>query len=53
MPSRGCAAFRSPTPVEIVGRVNALAPELYVYPAASATDIELPPLSPYSIKYAG
>jgi flagellar motor protein MotB len=40
-------------PVEIVGRVNALAPELFVDLAASATDIELPPLSPYSIKYAG
>jgi hypothetical protein len=40
-------------PVEIVGRVNALSADLFIDLAASATDIELPPLSPYSIKYAG
>jgi uncharacterized protein involved in outer membrane biogenesis len=40
-------------PIEILGRVNALSTELFVDLAASATDIELPPLSPYAIKYAG
>ncbi|MGA8053847.1 MAG: DUF748 domain-containing protein, partial [Burkholderiales bacterium] len=40
-------------PLEILGRVNALSPELFVDLEASAKDIELPPLSPYSIKYAG
>jgi hypothetical protein len=40
-------------PVEILGRVNALSADLFIDLAASATDIELPPLSPYSIKYAG
>jgi len=40
-------------PVDIVGRVNALSPELFVDLGAQAKDIELPPLSPYSIKYAG
>jgi hypothetical protein len=40
-------------PVEISGRVNPLAPELFVDIKASARDIELPPLSPYSAKYAG
>jgi hypothetical protein len=40
-------------PVEIVGRVNALSADLFIDLAASATDIELPPLSPYAIKYAG
>ena len=40
-------------PVEIRGRVNPLSPELFVDVQASAKDIELPPLSPYAIKYAG
>jgi uncharacterized protein involved in outer membrane biogenesis len=40
-------------PVDIAGRVNALSPELFVDLKAEARDIELPPLSPYSIKYAG
>jgi uncharacterized protein involved in outer membrane biogenesis len=40
-------------PVEIVGRVNPLATDLFLDITASAKDIELPPLSPYSIKYAG
>lgn len=40
-------------PVEITGRVNPLAADLFVDLKASARDIELPPLSPYSIKYAG
>jgi Domain of Unknown Function (DUF748) len=40
-------------PVEIVGRLNPLAQELLLDIKASARDIELPPLSPYSMKYAG
>ncbi len=40
-------------PVEIGGRVNPLARDLFLDIKASARDIELPPLSPYSIKYAG
>jgi uncharacterized membrane protein len=39
--------------VEISGRVNPLAAELFVDIKASARDIELPPLSAYSAKYAG
>lgn len=40
-------------PVEIAGRINPLAADLYLDIKASARDIELPPLSPYAIKYAG
>jgi uncharacterized protein involved in outer membrane biogenesis len=40
-------------PVEIAGRVNPLAAELFLDLKASAKDIELPPLSPYAVKYAG
>jgi hypothetical protein len=40
-------------PVEILGRVNPLAPDLFLDIKASAKDIELPPMSPYSVKYAG
>lgn len=40
-------------PVEIRGRVNPLAPELFLDLQASAKDIELSPLTPYSVKYAG
>ncbi|MFO1364612.1 MAG: DUF748 domain-containing protein [Burkholderiales bacterium] len=40
-------------PVEIRGRVNPLAADLFLDLKASARDIELPPMSPYSIKYAG
>jgi hypothetical protein len=40
-------------PVEIAGRVNPLAQNLFLDVKASASDIELPPLSPYSGKYAG
>src|SRR5499426_9058 len=40
-------------PVEILGKVNPLAADLFLDLKASAKDIELPPLSPYSIKYAG
>jgi uncharacterized protein involved in outer membrane biogenesis len=40
-------------PLEITGRINPLARDLFLDIKASATDIELPPLSPYSVKYAG
>ena len=40
-------------PVEIVGSLNPLAKELLLDIKASARDIELPPLTPYSVKYAG
>jgi hypothetical protein len=40
-------------PLEIAGRINPLARDLFLDIKASAKDIELPPLSPYSVKYAG
>ena len=40
-------------PVEIQGRVNPLSQNLFLDLKASASDIELSPLSPYSDKYAG
>jgi hypothetical protein len=40
-------------PVEIVGRINPLAQNLFLDVKASATDIELSPLTPYSGKYVG
>lgn len=40
-------------PVVIQGRVNPLARNLFLDLKAEATDIELPPLSPYSGKYVG
>ena len=40
-------------PLEITGRINPLARDLFLDIKAAATDIELPPLSPYSMKYAG
>jgi hypothetical protein len=40
-------------PVEIAGKVNALGKDLFVDLKASARDIDLSPLSPYSVKYAG
>jgi len=40
-------------PVEISGRVNPLAANLFLDIKADATDIELPPLTPYSDKYVG
>jgi uncharacterized protein involved in outer membrane biogenesis len=40
-------------PVEIVGRINPLAKSLFLDVKASASDIELSPLSPYSGKYVG
>jgi len=40
-------------PVEIAGRINPLSENLFLDIKASATDIELPPLTPYSDKYVG
>jgi hypothetical protein len=47
------AKIDNTAPVEILGRVNPLAADLFLDIKASAKDIELPPMSPYSIKYAG
>lgn len=40
-------------PVEIKGKINPIAKELYLDIVADAKDIELSPLSPYSGKYVG
>jgi uncharacterized protein involved in outer membrane biogenesis len=47
------ARIDNAAPVEIQGRVNPLAADLFLDLKAAARDIELPPLSPYSVKYAG
>lgn len=47
------AKIDNAAPVEILGRVNPLATDLFLDLKAAAQDIELPPMSPYSIKYAG
>lgn len=41
------------SPLAISGKVNPLAPKLYLQLAARATDIELTRLTPYAAKYAG
>ena len=40
-------------PVEIRGSINPFASALQLDLTAKATDVELPPLTPYSIRYAG
>ena len=40
-------------PVEISGRIHPFAKELSLDIAAKARDVDLPPLTPYSVKYAG
>jgi len=40
-------------PVEVSGRIHPFAKELSLDIAAKARDIDLPPLTPYSVKYAG
>jgi hypothetical protein len=40
-------------PLEITGRINPLGENLFLDVKATATDIDLPPLSPYSGKYVG
>ena len=40
-------------PLEILGQVNTLSKDLFVNMRASVKDIDLPPVTPYSVKYAG
>jgi uncharacterized protein DUF748 len=40
-------------PLEILGRVNSLSKDLFVDMKASVKDIDLPPVTPYSVKYTG
>ncbi len=40
-------------PVEVSGRIHPFAKDLTLDIAAKARDIDLPPLTPYSVKYAG
>ncbi len=40
-------------PVEVSGRIHPFAKELSLDIVAKARDIDLPPLTPYSVKYAG
>lgn len=40
-------------PLEVAGRVNPLSKDLFVDLKASARDIELSPMTPYAVKYAG
>jgi len=40
-------------PVEVAGKLNPLSKELFVDLKASARDIELSPMTPYAVKYAG
>jgi hypothetical protein len=47
------AKIDNTAPVEIVGKVNPLAKDLFLDIKASAHDIELAPLTPYAAKYAG
>ena len=47
------AGLDNAAPVRIAGQVNALAENLFLDMKASVKDIEMAPLSPYSVKYAG
>jgi hypothetical protein len=47
------ARVENTAPVEISGRVNPFAASLFLDLRASARDVDLPPLTPYSAKYAG
>ncbi|MET0584925.1 MAG: DUF748 domain-containing protein, partial [Candidatus Binatia bacterium] len=47
------AKLDNAAPVDIQGKINPLSKELYMDIAADATDIELNPMSPYSVKYVG
>jgi len=40
-------------PVEVSGRIHPFAKELSLDIAAKARDVDLPPLTPYAVKYAG
>ena len=46
-------AHRAQAPVEVTGRIHPFAQELSLDIAAKASDVDLPPLTPYSSKYAG
>jgi len=47
------AKIDNTAPVEIAGKINPLAKNLFLDIKASARDIELAPLTPYAAKYAG
>ena len=47
------ASVDGTAPVEVQGRIHPFASEFSLDLAAKARDIELPPLTPYSVKYAG
>jgi hypothetical protein len=47
------ARIHQTAPVDIAGRINPLAKDLFVDLKVSARDIDLSPLTPYSVKYAG
>jgi hypothetical protein len=47
------AKLDNAAPVDIQGKLNPLSKELYMDIAADAREIELNPMSPYSIKYVG
>lgn len=47
------ASVEGTAPVQVTGTVNPFARELALDLTAKARDIDLPPLTPYSVKYAG
>ncbi len=47
------ARLDSSAPVEVSGRIHPFAKELSLDLAAKARDVDLPPLTPYAVKYAG
>ncbi|HEX4885730.1 MAG TPA: DUF748 domain-containing protein, partial [Casimicrobiaceae bacterium] len=47
------ARVEGTAPVEVQGRIHPFAPQLALDLAGKARDIDLPPLTPYSVKYAG
>jgi len=47
------ARVNGTAPVEIAGRVHPFAKDLTLDIAAKARDVDLPPLTPYAVKYAG
>ncbi|HEX8740047.1 MAG TPA: DUF748 domain-containing protein [Casimicrobiaceae bacterium] len=47
------AKVQGTAPVDIRGTVNPFADNLHLDLTATASDVDLPPLTPYSIKYAG
>ncbi|HEX7327542.1 MAG TPA: DUF748 domain-containing protein [Casimicrobiaceae bacterium] len=47
------AKVQGTAPVDIHGTINPFADNLHLDLTATASDVDLPPMSPYSIKYAG